>query len=152
MSEEKIRLGLGNIENKWQNENPKLVKAVQGWRFVIPKAYYTQLLHLRVEKKPKYSTAGMETLATIAYRQPITRAKIGQIRGVSVSNKILCLLQEREWIKIAGYEEIIGRPALYVTTQCSMSLPSVFLQDFCLLHLEDLPDFKRYQRMIDKRI
>lgn len=60
----------------------------------------------------------METLATIAYRQPITRAKIGQIRGVSVSNKILCLLQEREWIKITGYEEIIGRPALYVTTQC----------------------------------
>ena len=118
MSEEKIRLGLGNIENKWQNENPKLVKAVQGWRFVIPKAHYTQLLHLRVEKKPKYSTAVMETLATIAYRQPITRAKIGQIRGVSVSNKILCLLQEREWIKIAGYEEIIGRPALYVTTQC----------------------------------
>lgn len=118
MSEEKIRLGLGNIESKWQNENPKLVKAVQGWRFVIPKAYYTQLLHLRVEKKPKYSTAVMETLATIAYRQPITRAKIGQIRGVSVSNKILCLLQEREWIKIAGYEEIIGRPALYVTTQC----------------------------------
>jgi len=60
----------------------------------------------------------METLATIAYRQLITRAKIGQIRGVSVSNKILCLLQEREWIKITGYEEIIGRPALYVTTQC----------------------------------
>jgi len=58
LSEEKIRLGLGNIENKWQNENPKLVKAVQGWRFVIPKAYYTQLLHLRVEKKTEIFYSG----------------------------------------------------------------------------------------------
>jgi segregation and condensation protein B len=103
-----------------------------GWRFQSRPEMREVLDRLHPEKPPRYSRAAMETLAIIAYRQPVTRGDIEDIRGVTVSSQIVKQLEERGWIDAIGYREAPGRPALYATTQ-------QFLDDLGLAHLDQLP-------------
>ncbi len=103
-----------------------------GYCFQIKEKYAPWISRLLIEKPAKYSNALLETLAIIAYRQPVTRAEIEEIRGVSVSSSILKTLLEREWIRITGYKDLPGKPAVYGTTHA-------FLDYFNLASIEDLP-------------
>ncbi|RCU50495.1 SMC-Scp complex subunit ScpB [Corallincola luteus] len=109
-----------------------LVEVASGWRFQSAEVISPWLGHLWPEKTPRYSRALMETLALIAYRQPITRSEIEAVRGVTVSSNIIRTLSERQWIKVVGHKEVPGRPALYATSR-------QFLDYFGLKSLEQLP-------------
>lgn len=109
-----------------------LVKTASGWRFQSSDSLAPLLSRMWQEAPPRYSRALMETLALIAYRQPITRGEIEDVRGVAVSSNIIKTLTEREWISVVGHKEVPGRPALYATT-------SAFLDYFSLESLSDLP-------------
>ncbi len=110
----------------------QLVEVASGYRFQSNSGLGPLLSRLWQETVPKYSRAMLETLSLIAYRQPITRGEIEEIRGVAVSSQIIKNLSEREWIKIVGHKEVPGRPALYATTDA-------FLDYFALSNLSDLP-------------
>ncbi|QPG04704.1 SMC-Scp complex subunit ScpB [Salinimonas marina] len=110
----------------------QLVKVASGYRFQSLDSLAPWLQSLWPENAPRYSRALLETLALIAYRQPITRGEIEQIRGVAVSSNIIKTLTEREWVTIVGHKEVAGRPALYATT-------SAFLDYFSLTSLSQLP-------------
>jgi len=103
-----------------------------GYCFVVAESYSRWVSHLWEEKPQRYSRALMETLAIIAYRQPITRSEIEDIRGVAVSTDITKKLLDREWIRIVGHKDVPGRPALYATTR-------QFLENFSLKNLDELP-------------
>ncbi len=103
-----------------------------GYRFQTPSDLSEDLAHLYQEKAPKYSRAILETLALIAYKQPITRGEIEDIRGVAVSSQIIKTLTDRHWIKTVGHKEVPGRPVLYASTQ-------EFLDYFSLTSLDQLP-------------
>ena len=106
-----------------------------GYRFQVTKDCSQELTHLWQQRPPRYSRALLETLSLIAYRQPITRAEIEAVRGVSVSTTIVRTLMERRWVKIVGYRDVPGKPALYATT-------NDFLDYFCLKSLSELPSLK----------
>ena len=110
----------------------ELVEVASGFRFQVKAAMHAQISRLWTERQSKYSRALLETLALIAYRQPITRAEIEAVRGVAVSSHIIRTLEEREWIRVVGHREVPGRPALFSTTRA-------FLDYFKLKSLEDLP-------------
>jgi segregation and condensation protein B len=110
----------------------ELVKVATGWRFQSRMEYQKYLDRLNPQKPPRYSRAVLETLAIIAYRQPVTRGDIEAIRGVSVSSGILKALEARGWIDVVGHREVPGRPALYSTTK-------PFLDDLKLRSLDELP-------------
>ena len=110
----------------------ELVEVSSGWRIQTRPEYGVYLDRLTPEKAPKYSRAVMETLAIVAYRQPVTRGDIEEIRGVSVSSQIVKTLEDRGWIDVIGHKEVIGRPALFGTTR-------QFLDDLGLQSLNDLP-------------
>jgi segregation and condensation protein B len=110
----------------------ELVEVASGFRYQIKTDVYPHVAKLWTERQSKYSRALLETLALIAYRQPITRAEIEAVRGVAVSSHIVRTLEEREWIRVVGHREVPGRPALYSTTRA-------FLDYFKLKSLEDLP-------------
>ena len=101
----------------WDNAGIELVCVASGWRFQARPEYQQYLDRLNPQKPPRYSSAVLETLAIIAYRQPVTRGDIEGIRGVSVSGGILKALEARGWIDIVGHREVPGRPALYSTTK-----------------------------------
>lgn len=122
-----------SISEHYQTRGVQLVEVGSGYRFQACKRLTPWLSHLWQEKAPKYSRATLETLALIAYRQPITRGEIEQVRGVSVSSNIMKSLQEREWIKVVGFKEVPGKPALYATT-------NQFLDYFSLSGLNMLPE------------
>ncbi len=109
-----------------------LVEVASGWRFQVREDIATWVNRLWQEKPQKYSRALLETLALIAYRQPLTRGDIEEVRGVAVSSHIIKTLSEREWIKVVGHRDVPGRPALYATTK-------TFLDYFNLKSLEALP-------------
>lgn len=109
-----------------------LKQLASGYRFQVKDGYSFWVSRLFEEKPPKYSTALLETMAIIAYRQPVTRGEIGDIRGVHVSSNIMRTLLEREWIRVVAYKEVPGKPALYRTTK-------QFLDYFNLSSLEQLP-------------
>lgn len=123
---------LQTIADDWRERGMELVQVANGWRFQSKIAIREQLQRLRPEKPQKYSRAILETLAIIAWRQPVTRAEIEDIRGVAVSSHIIKQLQERDWVEIVGYKAAIGRPALLATTQ-------QFLNDLGLSSLAELP-------------
>ncbi|MBE0368315.1 SMC-Scp complex subunit ScpB [Pseudoalteromonas sp. MMG013] len=129
----RIDEAINSISEHYQVRGIQLVAVGSGYRFQACKRLTPWLSHLWQEKAPKYSRATLETLALIAYRQPITRGEIEQVRGVSVSSNIMKSLQEREWIKVVGYKEVPGKPALYATT-------NQFLDYFSLSGLSMLPD------------
>jgi segregation and condensation protein B len=127
-----LRLLLDELQVDWQDRGVELVMVAGGWRFQSRPQLREYLDRLHPEKPPRYSRAAMETLAIIAYRQPVTRGDIEDIRGVTVSSQIVKQLEERGWIDAIGYREAPGRPALYATTQ-------QFLDDLGLSHLDQLP-------------
>ena len=127
-----LRRVLDELVNDWQERGVELVALASGWRFQSRPELRLFLDRLHPEKPPKYSRAAMETLAIVAYRQPVTRGDIEDIRGVTVSSQIVKQLEERGWIDAIGYREAPGRPALYATTR-------QFLDDLGMASLDQLP-------------
>jgi segregation and condensation protein B len=127
-----VRMLLDEIGHDWAGRGIELVTLAGGWRFQSRPEMREYLDRLHPEKPPKYSRAAMETLAIVAYRQPVTRGDIEDIRGVTVSSQIVKQLEDRGWIESIGYREAPGRPALYATTQ-------QFLDDLGLASLDQLP-------------
>jgi segregation and condensation protein B len=120
------------IQEDWQDKGMELVHIATGWRFQSRLSMREYLDRLTPEKPPRYSRAVMETLAIIAYRQPVTRGEIEEIRGVAVSSNVMKQLEDRGWVEVIGHKETIGRPGLYATTK-------QFLDDLSLPNLQSLP-------------
>ena len=112
-----LRMLLDELKADWNEKTLDLVQVATGYRFQAKVQFSEFLMRLSPERQPKYSRAVMETLAIIAYRQPVTRGDIEQIRGVAVNPNIMRQLQEREWIDVVGQREVPGRPSLYATTK-----------------------------------
>ena len=127
-----IKEALKSIEEKYSENSIELVKVASGYRLRIRQEYSSWVAKLWEAKPQKYSRALLETLALIAYKQPITRGEIEEVRGVSVSSQIIRTLLDRSWIKVVGHRDVPGRPALFITTQ-------KFLDDFSMKTLDDLP-------------
>lgn len=127
-----LRQALDELRQDWQGRGVELVQVAEGWRFQTRPEYQVYLDRLNPEKPPKYSRATLETLAIIAYRQPVTRGDIEEIRGVAVSSQIIRTLEERGWIETVGHRDVPGRPALYATSKR-------FLADLNLRSLSELP-------------
>ncbi len=123
---------LEELRADWSARGVELVQLASGWRFQSRPAMRSLIARLNPEKTPKYSRAVLETLAIIAYKQPVTRGDIEEIRGVTVNSQIIKQLEERNWIEVIGHRELPGRPALYATTK-------IFLDDLGLLSLNELP-------------
>jgi len=123
---------LAELGELWVGRGLELVQVASGWRFQVRREYSAHLGRLWSEKPPRYSRALLETLAIIAYRQPVTRGEIEDVRGVAVSPSILKTLLERDWIRVLGHKEIPGRPELLGSTR-------QFLDDFGLASLDALP-------------
>jgi segregation and condensation protein B len=127
-----LRSLLDELTRDWDGRGVELVALASGWRFQSRPELREYLDRLHPEKPPKYSRAAMETLAIVAYRQPVTRGDIEDIRGVTVSSQIVKQLEDRGWIEAIGYREAPGRPGLYATTR-------QFLDDLGLASLDQLP-------------
>jgi len=132
LSNETLRHVLEELRGEWQGRGVELVDVASGWRFRARPEYQAFVDRLNPQKPPRYSRAVLETLAIIAYKQPVTRGDIEDIRGVVVSTNIIRTLEARGWIDVVGYREVPGRPALYATTRA-------FLDDLNLRSLEELP-------------
>jgi segregation and condensation protein B len=137
-----VRRLLDELRDDWTGRGVELVQLASGWRFQTRPEYQTYLDRLKQEKPPRYSRAVLETLAIIAYRQPVTRGDIEDVRGVAVSANILRTLESRGWIDVVGHRETPGRPALYATTRR-------FLDDLGLRSLSELPPLAEIERMMD---
>lgn len=124
---------LKKLTDDYKDRAVELHEVASGYCIQTKQIYSRWINRLQVEKPAKYSRALLETLAIIAYKQPVTRADIEAIRGVAVSSSILKTLMEREWIKVAGYREVPGKPAVYVTTK-------LFLDYFNLSSIAQLPN------------
>jgi len=133
-----IRVLLEELRQDWQPRGVELVALASGWRFQSRPEMREFLDRLNPEKPPKYSRAVMETLAIIAYRQPVTRGDIEEIRGVTVSTDVIKKLEDRSWIEVIGHRDVPGRPALYATTKA-------FLDDLGLRSLDELPPLEDAQ-------
>ncbi len=133
-AESDIIRALFELEAHYQviNGGIELVEVASGWRFQVPERFASWVGKLFEAKQQRYSTAFFETLALIAYQQPVTRGDIEAVRGVAVGSNILKTLEDREWIKVVGRKEVPGRPMLYATTE-------QFLDDLNLKSLKELP-------------
>jgi segregation and condensation protein B len=127
-----LRAALDALQGAWQTRGVELVEVAGGWRFQTRVEIMPWLSRLKNEKPPRYSRALLETLAIIAYRQPVTRGDIEEIRGVAVNPAIVKTLEERGWIEVVGHRDVPGRPALFATTRR-------FLSDLGLSALDQLP-------------
>lgn len=136
-----IRALLDELRQDWQQRGVELVALASGWRFQSRPEMREFLDRLNPEKPPKYSRAVMETLAIIAYRQPVTRGDIEEIRGVTVSTDVVKKLEDRGWIEVIGHRDVPGRPALYATTKA-------FLDDLGLRTLDELPPLEDAQAQV----
>jgi len=132
VSSDDLRRHLAVLQIDWKDRGMELVQVAEGWRFQSRPQMQPHLARLSPEKPPRYSRAVLETLAIIAWRQPVTRGDIEEIRGVSVSTQIVRNLEERGWIEILGHRDAPGRPALFGTTR-------QFLSDLGLRTLDELP-------------
>jgi segregation and condensation protein B len=142
LSGDTLRNLLDELRDEWTGRSVELAVVASGYRFRVKPQYQKYLDKLTNEKPLKYSRAVLETLAIIAYRQPVTRADIEDIRGVQVSPHILKTLQDRGWIDEIGHKEVVGRPALFATTRH-------FLDDLNLRSLEELPPLHELQATLD---
>lgn len=133
---------LDDLRRDWANRGVELVQLATGWRFQTRPEYQDFLDRLKNDKPPRYSRAAMETLAIIAYRQPVSRGDIEDIRGVAVSPNVLKTLEARGWIDVVGHRDAPGRPALYATTK-------KFLDDLGLRSLSELPPLTEIERVMD---
>ncbi|GAB2881418.1 SMC-Scp complex subunit ScpB [Paraburkholderia jirisanensis] len=132
VSADTVRTLLEDLKHDWSGRGVELVALASGWRFQSKPAMRSYLDRLHPEKPPKYSRAVLETLAIIAYRQPVTRGDIEEIRGVTVNTQVVKQLEDRGWIEVIGHRDVPGRPALYATTR-------PFLDDLGLKALDELP-------------
>lgn len=132
VSADTVRTLLEDLKQDWSGRGVELVGLASGWRFQSKPAMRSYLDRLHPEKPPKYSRAVLETLAIIAYRQPVTRGDIEEIRGVTVNTQVVKQLEDRGWIEVIGHRDVPGRPALYATTR-------QFLDDLGLSALDELP-------------
>ena len=135
ISPDDIRRLLSVLQLDWSDKGLELVGLASGWRFQSRPEMQKYLERLNPEKPPRYSRAVLETLAIIAWRQPVTRGDIEDIRGVTVSSQIVRTLEDRGWIEVLGHRDAPGRPALFGTTR-------QFLDDLGLRSLDDLPELE----------
>ena len=136
-----LRRLLEELREEWRERAVELVNLASGWRFQTRVEFQPYLERLLPEKAPRYSRAVLETLAIIAYRQPVTRGDIEDIRGVTVSGQIIQTLEARGWIDAVGHRETPGRPALYATTRR-------FLDDLGLRSLQELPPLEEIAKTL----
>ena len=127
-----IKLVLEQLQDEWSGRGVELVHVATGWRFQSRPEMREYLDRLHPEKPPRYTRATLETLAIIAYRQPVTRGDMEDIRGVTINSLILKQLEDRGWVEVIGQRETVGRPALYATTK-------QFLDDLGIDSLDQLP-------------
>ena len=132
LSADTIKQLLHQLQDDWASRGVELVHVANGWRFQSRPAMREFLDRLHPEKPPKYTRATLETLAIIAYRQPVTRGDMEDIRGVTINSLLLKQLEERGWVEVIGHRETVGRPALYATTR-------QFLDDLGVESLDQLP-------------
>ena len=133
---------LDDLRRDWADRGIELVQLAGGWRFQTRPEYQSYIEKLKNERPPRYSRAVMETLAIIAYRQPVTRGDIEDIRGVAVSPNILKVLEGRGWVDAVGHRDTPGRPALYATTR-------KFLDDLGLRSLSELPPLAEIEKVMN---
>ena len=136
-----LRRALDELREDWSDKAVELVNLASGWRFQTRADFLPFVDRINPEKRPRYSRAVMETLAIIAYRQPVTRGDVEDIRGVSVSAPIIQTLESRGWIDVVGHRDTPGRPALYATTKS-------FLDDLGLRSLQELPPLEEIARTL----
>ena len=127
-----IKILLEELKNDWANKGVELVAVATGWRFQSRPEMREYLDRLHPEKPPRYTRATLETLAIIAYRQPVTRGDMEDIRGVTINSLLIKQLEDRGWVEVIGHREAVGRPALFATTK-------QFLDDLGLASLDQLP-------------
>lgn len=137
-----LRRLLEELREDWKEGGVELAATASGWRFQTRASYQKYLERIHPERTPRYSRAVLETLAIIAYRQPVTRGDIEEVRGVTVSTEVIKRLEERDWIDIVGHKEVPGRPALYATTK-------TFLDDLGLRSLHELPPLEEIAKTLD---
>ena len=137
-----IRRLLDELREDWKERGVELVNLASGWRFQTKPAFNQYVDRLNPEKLPRYSRAVMETLAIIAYRQPVTRGDVEDIRGVTVSTEVIKKLEERGWIDVVGQRDVPERPALYATTK-------TFLDDLGLRTLQELPPLEEIAKTLE---
>ena len=133
---------LAELQEEWSGRAVELVSLASGWRFQTRPEFLPYVQRLNPEKPPRYSRAVMESLAIIAYRQPVTRGDIEDIRGVVVTTQIIQTLETRGWIDVVGHRETPGRPALYATTR-------KFLDDLGLRSLQELPPLEEIAKTLE---
>jgi segregation and condensation protein B len=136
-----LRRLLEELREDWAGRAVELVSVASGWRFQTRAEFQPFIERLNPDKRPRYSRAVMETLAIIAYRQPVTRGDVEDIRGVAVSTQIVQALEARGWIDVVGHRDTPGRPALYATTKA-------FLDDLGLRSLQELPPLEEIARTL----
>jgi segregation and condensation protein B len=141
LSEDMLRRALEELKTDWSNKATELVQVAEGWRYQTRPEMQDYLARMRNEKPPRYSRAVLETLAIIAYRQPVTRGDVEDIRGVSVNAHIVKTLEERGWIETVGHRDVPGRPALLATTPR-------FLSDLGLRSLQELPPLEELGNLL----
>lgn len=132
LSSDTLKLILEELQTEWSISGVELVSLASGWRFQSRPQMRMYLDRINSEKPPRYSRAVLETLAIIAYRQPVTRGDMEDIRGVTINTLILKQLEDRGWVDVIGHRETVGRPALYATTR-------QFLDDLGVQSLDQLP-------------
>lgn len=137
-----VKALLLELQQDWAQRGVELVQVASGWRFQSRPEMRVHLDRLHPEKPPRYTRATLETLAIIAYRQPVTRGDIEDIRGVTVNSLIIKQLEDRGWVEVIGHRETVGRPALFATTR-------QFLDDLGLQSLDQLPALAAPQQQID---
>jgi segregation and condensation protein B len=137
-----IRRLLEELREAWKDRGVELAVTASGWRFQTRASYQKFLERIHPEKAPRYSRAVLETLAIVAYRQPVTRGDIEEVRGVTVSAEVIGRLEARGWVEVIGHKEVPGRPALYATTK-------TFLDDLGLRSLQELPPLEDIAKTFD---
>lgn len=142
LSSDILRKLLDQLGEEWADRPVELVQLASGWRFRTRAEFLPYLDRLNPERPPKYSRAVLETLAIIAYRQPVTRGDIEEIRGVAVNTNVIKTLEERGWIDVVGHRETPGRPALFATTR-------QFLDDLGLRSVSELPPLEQISQTLE---
>ena len=142
LSGELLRKLLDELQAEWAKRPAELVQLASGWRFRTRVEFLPYLERLNPEKPPKYSRAVLETLAIVAYRQPVTRGDIEEIRGVAVTTNVIKSLEERGWIDVVGHRDTPGRPALFATTK-------QFLDDLGLRSVSELPPLEEISQTLE---
>ncbi|GAA0671133.1 SMC-Scp complex subunit ScpB [Rheinheimera tangshanensis] len=142
LTRKRLQQALSQLQQDYLGRGIQLIETASGFRFQTRADLSEYLALLWPERSPRYSRAVLETLALIAYRQPITRGEIEEVRGVTVSSQIMRTLLDRGWVKVVGHKEVPGRPGLYATT-------AIFLDYFGLKDLSDLPALAEFQATPD---